>query len=207
MLDELFRDDPRTIRYGAGEILHGYSEIKSFRSARSPVALGRGVAHHYRRSAAVAVASTFERPSAPKEKWRRCRPGSNFGGWRVVAAHVSLMDKPAAGDAATACAIDQQSFLHEAVIIGRIRRVGAARKHFRKFAWPVFHELGYPASAQGRLWTGRYFPIRSDRFQRRLDIREGLHALGVEIAVVDKLAVAVDANLAGDEDKFRRLDS
>ena len=40
-LDELFRDDPRTIRYGANEILYGYAEIKSFRAARSPVALAR----------------------------------------------------------------------------------------------------------------------------------------------------------------------
>ncbi len=40
-LDALFRDDPRTIRYGATENLYGYSEIKSFRAARSPVALGR----------------------------------------------------------------------------------------------------------------------------------------------------------------------
>src|SRR6186713_152546 len=37
-LDRLFRDDPRTIRYGATEILYGYAEIASFRSARSPVA-------------------------------------------------------------------------------------------------------------------------------------------------------------------------
>ena len=42
VLDELFRDDhARTIRYGANEILYGYTEIKSFRGARSPVALGR----------------------------------------------------------------------------------------------------------------------------------------------------------------------
>ena len=40
-LDELFRDDPRTIRYGAGEILYGHAAIRAFRAARSPVALGR----------------------------------------------------------------------------------------------------------------------------------------------------------------------
>src|SRR6185369_10279295 len=40
-LDELFRDDPRTVRYGATEILYGYADIKSFRAVRSPVALGR----------------------------------------------------------------------------------------------------------------------------------------------------------------------
>ena len=46
-LDELFRDDPRTIRYGAGEILYGSSEIKAFRAARSPVALTHNVAHRH----------------------------------------------------------------------------------------------------------------------------------------------------------------
>ena len=48
-------------------------------------------------------------------------------------------------------------------------------------------------------------PARADRLQRRLDIRKGLHALGVEIAVADKLAVAVDANLAGNKKEFRCL--
>jgi hypothetical protein len=41
VLDALFRKDPRTIRYGAGENLYGYAEIAAFRAARSPVALGR----------------------------------------------------------------------------------------------------------------------------------------------------------------------
>ena len=45
-LNAFFRDDARTIRYGADEILYGYDEIKAFRAARSPVALGRThVAH------------------------------------------------------------------------------------------------------------------------------------------------------------------
>ena len=41
-LDALFRDDPRTIRYGVAEILYGYDEIKAFRAA--PLA-GRPDAH------------------------------------------------------------------------------------------------------------------------------------------------------------------
>ena len=40
-LDAMFRDDPRTVRYGATEILYGYSEIKKFRAARSPAGLAR----------------------------------------------------------------------------------------------------------------------------------------------------------------------
>ena len=49
-LNSLFRDDPRTIRYGVGENLYGYDEIKAFRGARSPVGLARTLledGHHH----------------------------------------------------------------------------------------------------------------------------------------------------------------
>jgi hypothetical protein len=98
VLDELFRDDQRTIRYGAGEILYGSSEIKSFRSARSPVALGRKLSRTVITTFGrqFAVASTlYERPSAPGKIGRQTQTWVKFPeGWRVVAAHVSLMDKP-----------------------------------------------------------------------------------------------------------------
>src|ERR1700716_882909 len=42
-LDGLFRDDPRTIRYGGGENLYGHGEIKAFRAARSPAGLARTI--------------------------------------------------------------------------------------------------------------------------------------------------------------------
>ena len=45
-LNAFFRDDARTIRYGAGKILYGYDELKAFRAARSPVALGRTYRHN-----------------------------------------------------------------------------------------------------------------------------------------------------------------
>ena len=41
VLDSIFRDDPRTIRYGGGENLYGYQEIAAFRAARSPAGLAR----------------------------------------------------------------------------------------------------------------------------------------------------------------------
>jgi hypothetical protein len=97
-LDELFRDDPRTIRYGAAENLYGYAEIMAFRAARSPVALGRTLSRTvittYGR--AFAVASTlYERPSAPGKIGRQMQTWIKFPeGWRVVAAHVSLIDAP-----------------------------------------------------------------------------------------------------------------
>ena len=40
-LNSLFRDDPRTIRYGGGENLYGHAAISSFRAARSPLGLAR----------------------------------------------------------------------------------------------------------------------------------------------------------------------
>jgi Protein of unknown function (DUF3225) len=47
-LDELFRDDPRTIRYGAAENLYGHAEIAAFRGSRSPVgACTRSLAYRH----------------------------------------------------------------------------------------------------------------------------------------------------------------
>ena len=43
VLDETFRVDPRTIRYGVTEILYGHDEIAAFRAARSPVGLTRTI--------------------------------------------------------------------------------------------------------------------------------------------------------------------
>ncbi|MBS0247085.1 MAG: oxalurate catabolism protein HpxZ [Proteobacteria bacterium] len=97
-LDELFRDDPRTIRYGGGEILYGYAAIKSFRAARSPVGLGRTLSKTvittYGREFATA-STLYERPSAPGKIGRQMQTWVKFPeGWRVVAAHVSLIDAP-----------------------------------------------------------------------------------------------------------------
>jgi ketosteroid isomerase-like protein len=95
-LNEMFRDDPRTIRYGAGENLYGYSEIKSFRTARSPVGLGRTISKTVITTygCEFATASTlYERPSAAGKIGRQMQTWVKFSqGWRVVAAHVSLID-------------------------------------------------------------------------------------------------------------------
>jgi ketosteroid isomerase-like protein len=97
-LNEMFRDDPRTIRYGAGENLYGYDEIKSFRAARSPVGLGRTISKTvittYGREFATA-ATLYQRPSAAGKIGRQMQTWVKFPqGWRVVAAHVSLIDPP-----------------------------------------------------------------------------------------------------------------
>ena len=97
-LNELFRDDARTIRYGVSEILYGAAEIKAFRGARSPVALGRTISRTVITTFGrdFAVASTlYERPSATGKIGRQMQTWVRFPeGWRVAAAHVSLMDKP-----------------------------------------------------------------------------------------------------------------
>jgi hypothetical protein len=94
-LNATFRDDPRTIRYGGAEILHGYAEIKSFRTARTPPGtrtISKTVISTYGRDHAVA-STLFHRPSMPgkvgrqMQTWVRCPEG-----WRVVAAHVSMID-------------------------------------------------------------------------------------------------------------------
>jgi AtzH-like len=98
-LDAMFRDDPRTIRYGGGENLYGFEAIKSFRAARSPVGLARTrsktVITAYGRD--VAVASTlFHRAASPREVGRQMQTWVRFDeGWRVVAAHISVIDEPA----------------------------------------------------------------------------------------------------------------
>jgi hypothetical protein len=97
-LNALFRDDRRTIRYGAGENLYGYDEIKSFRAARSPVGVGRTISRTvittYGRDFAVA-ATLYERPSAAGKIGRQMQTWVKFPeGWRVAAAHVSLIDPP-----------------------------------------------------------------------------------------------------------------
>jgi hypothetical protein len=98
VLDELFRDDSRTLRYGAGEILYGYSEIMAFRAARPSVGLMRTTARtlitSYGRDTAVA-STLFYRESAPGKVGRQMQTWVRFAeGWRIVAAHVSIIDEP-----------------------------------------------------------------------------------------------------------------
>jgi hypothetical protein len=101
VLDELFWQDARTIRYGTGENLHGVEEILAFRKARSPAGLSRKlertVITTYGRD--FATASTLSRRgTAPGKVGRQMQSWVRMdGGWRVVAAHVSIIDDPDAG--------------------------------------------------------------------------------------------------------------
>jgi hypothetical protein len=98
-LDAIFRNDPRTIRYGGTENLYGFREIEAFRAARSPAGLARTLSRTVISTFGrdFAVASTlFERAAAPGKIGRQMQTWVRFAdGWHVVAAHVSLIDKPA----------------------------------------------------------------------------------------------------------------
>jgi hypothetical protein len=100
VLDGIFRDDPRSIRYGGGENLYGYKEIEAFRAARSPVGLARTLSKTvittYGRDFAVA-ATLFHRPTMSGKVGRQMQTWVRFDeGWRVVAAHVSVITEPTA---------------------------------------------------------------------------------------------------------------
>ena len=97
-LDSLFRKDPNTIRYGIGENLYGCEAIAAFRAARNPAGLMRDLSKTvimaYGRDTAVA-STLFYRASAPGRVGRQMQTWVRFAeGWRIVAAHVSLIDTP-----------------------------------------------------------------------------------------------------------------
>ena len=98
VLDELFRNDSRTLRYGIAENLYGYDAIMAFRAARSPVGLMRRidktVITTYGRDTAVA-STLFYRDNTPGRVGRQMQTWARFPeGWKIVAAHVSVIDEP-----------------------------------------------------------------------------------------------------------------
>ncbi len=99
VLAELFHPAPTTIRYGIAENLYGIGEIDAFRRARPGSGLERQlertVITTYGRDMAVA-ATLFRRRSAPGRVGRQMQTWMRMPeGWRVVAAHVSVIDEPA----------------------------------------------------------------------------------------------------------------
>ena len=95
VLDELFWNSPHTLRYGAGENLYGYDEIRAFRAGRPAVGLSREVLRTvittYGRDHATAMTEFFRdgstRTGRQSQTWVRMPEG-----WRVVAAHVSVVE-------------------------------------------------------------------------------------------------------------------
>jgi hypothetical protein len=94
VLDELFWNSPQTLRYGATENLYSYQEICAFRASRPAQGLARRVLKHVITTFGRDFATSnleFQREGSSKtgrqsQTWMRTPAG-----WRVVAAHVSLL--------------------------------------------------------------------------------------------------------------------
>jgi hypothetical protein len=97
-LQGLFWNSSHTIRYGIGENLYGYQEIGAFRAARSPIGLARTTSRTVITTYGhdFATASTlFHRETNPHKVGRQMQTWARTpDGWRVVAAHVSVIDTP-----------------------------------------------------------------------------------------------------------------
>ena len=94
VLDELFWNSPHTLRYGVTENLYSYDAIRAFRAGRPAQGLERALLRTeittYGRDFATANVE-FQRANSAKpgrqsQTWMRTPEG-----WRVVAAHVSLL--------------------------------------------------------------------------------------------------------------------
>ena len=96
VLDELFWVSPKTLRYGPAENLYGHEAIAAFRSARSSAGLARTVTRTVITTYGASTATAnieFVRDGDPRvgrqsQTWVKMPDG-----WRIVAAHVSLMDE------------------------------------------------------------------------------------------------------------------
>ena len=94
VLDALFWPSPATVRYGTAENLVGIEAIRAFRAARPSAGLARTLANTvittYGRD--VATAMTEFRRDGTAGVGRQSQTWVRFAdGWRVVAAHVSVI--------------------------------------------------------------------------------------------------------------------
>ncbi|QAY95534.1 DUF3225 domain-containing protein [Methylovirgula ligni] len=96
ILDAAFLESTYTVRFGMTEELWSHEEIKAFRRSRNTAGLQRNLERYeittYGDNIAVANA-IFSRENVNKIG-RQSQTWIKFGdGWRVVSAHVSLVDK------------------------------------------------------------------------------------------------------------------
>ena len=94
VLDELFWNSAHTLRYGAGENLYGYDEIKAFRAGRPAAGLSREVLRTVITTYGTDFATAnieFRREGATRTGRQSQTWARTADGWRVVAAHVSLL--------------------------------------------------------------------------------------------------------------------
>jgi hypothetical protein len=94
VLNELFWNSESTVRYGIAEQLYGYNAIAGFRAARDPVDLKRELTKVVFTSYGkdFATASCEYRRVASGKRGRQMQTWLRTPhGWKVVAAHVSLL--------------------------------------------------------------------------------------------------------------------
>jgi hypothetical protein len=94
-LDELFWKSPHTLRYGVGEQLYGHDQIAAFRSGRNPAFVARRELLKlwivtYGNDFGTANCE-FLREGATKSGRQSHTWMRTADGWRIVAAHVSLL--------------------------------------------------------------------------------------------------------------------
>ncbi|MCI1193259.1 oxalurate catabolism protein HpxZ [Calidifontimicrobium sp. SYSU G02091] len=97
VLDELFWASGHTVRYGIAENLVGIEAIRAFRAARPSTGLARRLQNTVITTFGrdVATAMTEFRREGSTKLGRQSQTWVRFPeGWRVVAAHVSLIDPP-----------------------------------------------------------------------------------------------------------------
>lgn len=95
VLDELFWASDHTVRFGVAENLYGYAAIRAFRAARSPVGLQRTLQNTVITTFGTDFATAmteFRRAGTAKVGRQSQTWVKTPAGWRVVAAHVSLID-------------------------------------------------------------------------------------------------------------------
>ena len=100
-MNALFWDAPETVRYGIAEIQHGGAAIRHWRETCVPVPrsrrLHRTVVTTFGADYAT-VSTEFASDATPlrgrqMQTWARLHETNDaFGGWTIVAAHVSLIE-------------------------------------------------------------------------------------------------------------------
>lgn len=96
-LETFFLEDDSLVRYGLADIQHGFDEVRAWRKTQAPFArdLERLVIATFGDDFATAW-TQFRRADCPGEIGRQSQVWLKTpGGWKIVAAHVSMMPDPA----------------------------------------------------------------------------------------------------------------
>ena len=94
VLDELFWNNPLTLRYGVVENLYGFNSIQSFRASRS-----KGIKRALNNTVITSYGEDFATANTEFQSAGNSRNGrqsqtwiKTSDGWRIVSAHVSWRD-------------------------------------------------------------------------------------------------------------------